>query len=55
LELGVPYGNSVQLPFVKQFFVGGNNSLRGFRSRQLARALIDIQVSLIFYLMKLVI
>jgi outer membrane protein assembly factor BamA len=31
--IGVPYGNSVQIPFIKQFFVGGNNSLRGFRSR----------------------
>lgn len=31
--IGIPYGNSVQLPFIKQFFVGGNNSLRGFRSR----------------------
>jgi outer membrane protein assembly factor BamA len=30
---GVPYGNSTILPFVKQFFVGGSNSLRGFRSR----------------------
>lgn len=29
----VPYGNSRSLPFVKQFFSGGNNSLRGFRSR----------------------
>ena len=29
----VPYGNSYSLPFVKQFFSGGNNSLRGFRSR----------------------
>jgi outer membrane protein assembly factor BamA len=29
----VPYGNSRSLPFVKQFFAGGNNSLRGFRSR----------------------
>lgn len=29
----LPYGNSSILPFVKQFFVGGNNSLRGFRSR----------------------
>jgi outer membrane protein insertion porin family len=33
IGIGVPYGNSLQLPFVKQFFVGGNNSLRGFRSR----------------------
>jgi outer membrane protein insertion porin family len=32
---GIPYGNSVQLPFIKQFFIGGNNSLRGFRSRSL--------------------
>jgi outer membrane translocation and assembly module TamA len=33
LGVGIPYGNSVQLPFVKQFFIGGTNSLRGFRSR----------------------
>ncbi len=31
--VGYPYGNSQQMPFVKQFFAGGNNSLRGFRSR----------------------
>lgn len=30
---GYPYGNSSELPFVKQFFSGGNNSLRAFRSR----------------------
>lgn len=30
---GKPYGNSVSLPYVKQFFIGGNNSLRAFRSR----------------------
>lgn len=30
---GLPYGNSIEIPFIKQFFVGGNNSLRGFRSR----------------------
>ena len=33
IGIGLPYGNSVQLPYVKQFFVGGSNSLRGFRSR----------------------
>jgi outer membrane protein assembly factor BamA len=33
IGIGLPYGNSVQLPYVKQFFVGGTNSLRGFRSR----------------------
>ncbi|MGA0556174.1 BamA/TamA family outer membrane protein [Larkinella sp. VNQ87] len=31
--LGVPYGNSDQLPFVKQYFVGGANSIRAFRPR----------------------
>ncbi|MGC4058978.1 MAG: BamA/TamA family outer membrane protein [Chitinophagaceae bacterium] len=30
---GIPYGNSSQLPNIKQFFSGGNSSLRGFRSR----------------------
>lgn len=33
IGVGIPYGNSVEVPYVKQFFVGGNNSLRGFRSR----------------------
>ena len=35
LGIGIPYGNSYQLPFIKQFFIGGTNSLRGFRSRTL--------------------
>lgn len=33
--LGYPYGNSTSLPFIKQFFIGGNNSIRAFRSRSL--------------------
>ena len=33
--LGYPYGNSSSLPFIKQFFIGGNNSIRAFRSRSL--------------------
>jgi outer membrane protein insertion porin family len=33
--LGYPYGNSSSLPFIKQFFVGGTNSIRAFRSRSL--------------------
>ncbi len=33
LGFGYPYGNSYELPFIKQFFIGGTNSLRGFRSR----------------------
>lgn len=32
---GLPYGNSAQLPNIKQFFSGGNSSLRGFRSRMM--------------------
>jgi len=32
---GYPYGNSTQLPFIKQFFIGGNNSVRAFRSRSI--------------------
>lgn len=31
--VGLPYGNSQQLPYIKQFFTGGNNSIRAFRSR----------------------
>ena len=33
IGLGFPYGNSNQLPFIKQYFIGGNNSIRAFRSR----------------------
>jgi outer membrane protein assembly factor BamA len=33
--VGFPYGNSDEIPFIKQFFIGGNNSLRAFRSRSL--------------------
>lgn len=30
---GLPYGNSREIPYIKQFFTGGNNSIRAFRSR----------------------
>ncbi len=30
---GIPYGNSNELPQIKQYFVGGSNSMRGFRAR----------------------
>ena len=33
--VGYPYGNSNIMPYSKQFFIGGNNSLRAFRSRSI--------------------
>jgi outer membrane protein insertion porin family len=33
IGFGLPYGNSWQLPYSKQFVAGGSNSLRGFRAR----------------------
>ena len=31
--IGRPYGNSTMLPYIKQFFSGGSNSIRAFQSR----------------------
>jgi len=33
--VAVPYGNSEHIPFSRQFFVGGSNSIRAFRARTL--------------------
>ncbi|HEY4209203.1 MAG TPA: BamA/TamA family outer membrane protein [Puia sp.] len=33
--IGIAYGNSQTMPFVKQFFAGGTNDIRAFRSRAL--------------------
>jgi len=33
--IGVPYGNSSVLPYIKQYFVGGPNSVRAFRIRSI--------------------
>ena len=35
------YGNSDEIPFSKQFFIGGTNSLRAFRSRALGPGTYD--------------
>lgn len=33
--IGVPFGFSGELPYIKQFFVGGPNSIRAWRAREL--------------------
>ncbi len=33
--LGIPYGNSRVMPYLKQFFAGGSSSVRAFRARSL--------------------
>ena len=38
---GYAYGNSSSLPYVKQFYIGGPNSLRGFRARELGPGSFD--------------
>lgn len=32
---GYAYGNSRELPYIKQFFIGGTNSIRAFRARSI--------------------
>ncbi|WP_373016315.1 BamA/TamA family outer membrane protein [Mucilaginibacter sp.] len=39
--VGLPYGNSTILPYSQQFFIGGPNSLRGFRARSIGPGSID--------------
>ncbi|WP_345953180.1 BamA/TamA family outer membrane protein [Mucilaginibacter sp. PAMB04168] len=38
---GLPYGNSTILPYSQQFFIGGANSLRGFRARSIGPGTVD--------------
>ena len=38
---GFSFGNSVEMPFSKQFFIGGTNSIRAFRSRALGPGTYD--------------
>ncbi len=40
---GIPYGNSSSLPYqVKQYFVGGSNSIRAFRARSIGPGAMNI-------------
>ncbi|MBP4142372.1 BamA/TamA family outer membrane protein [Flavobacterium sp. P4023] len=38
---GYAYGNSTEMPFIKQFFIGGTNSLRAFRARSIGPGTFD--------------
>nr|WP_306454584.1 BamA/TamA family outer membrane protein [Flavobacterium agri] len=42
---GYAYGNSYELPFVKQFFIGGTNSIRAFRARSIGPGSYDTTVN----------
>lgn len=35
IGLGLPFGNSTVLPYIRQFFAGGSNDIRAFRARSL--------------------
>ena len=35
LGLGIPYGNSYDMPFEKSFYAGGSNGMRGWHFREL--------------------
>lgn len=39
-----PYGNSEHIPFSRQFFVGGSNSIRAFRARTLGPGSFDPRI-----------
>lgn len=42
---GIPYGNSSSLPYVRQFFAGGSNDIRAFRSRSLGPGTFNINAN----------
>lgn len=44
--VGIPYGNSNTLPYARQFFVGGNNSVRAFQPRTLGPGSYDVRKDL---------
>lgn len=40
--VGIPYGNSEILPYVRQFFAGGGNDIRAFRARSLGPGIFNV-------------
>lgn len=46
--IGVPFGNSTTLTYVKQFFSGGANSMRGWRIRSLGPGAFNFETSNIY-------
>ncbi len=40
IGVGLPYGNSNSMPFIKQFFTGGTNSVRAFEARSVGPGLV---------------
>jgi outer membrane protein insertion porin family len=42
---GFSYGNSDEMPFIKQFFIGGTNSIRAFRARSIGPGSFDTSVN----------
>jgi outer membrane protein insertion porin family len=50
IGVGVPYGNSTSVPFIKQFFSGGTNSIRAFAARSVGPGLVTPEETIIgFY------
>lgn len=45
---GFAYGNSKQMPFIKQFFIGGTNSIRAFRARSIGPGTLEPQIATSF-------
>ncbi|PVY42173.1 translocation and assembly module lipoprotein TamL [Pontibacter virosus] len=46
--VGYPYGNSMTMPYVKQFSIGGPNSIRAFRARSIGPGTYNVPDTLAF-------
>jgi hypothetical protein len=46
--VGYPYGNSLTMPYVKQFSIGGPNSIRAFRARSVGPGTYNVPDELAF-------